>query len=226
MSAANRPGAGHRARGRLAPSGPPAPEQGRASRARRAAPRRPASPILHRGRESRARRSARGTGLSAPQHLAPVRGQRAPCCSAWGPGLSLPHLGACFSLVGRETCATMSPSPLRHRHCAAGVAREACSLTRALAFCLPYRLFHRSPWPFSAWTASSSPRPRMTSCTRSRRSWTASCCRSSCQSKLGRGRWRGAPCGWEGRGAPGPLCPFPGWCIQGHWPSAGSDLGL
>lgn len=87
MSAANRPGAGHRARGRLAPSGPPAPEQGRASRARRAAPRRPASPSLHRGRESRARRSARGTGLSAPQHPAPVRGQRAPCCSAWAPGL-------------------------------------------------------------------------------------------------------------------------------------------
>lgn len=226
MSAANRPGAGHRARGRLAPSGPPAPEQGRASRARRAAPRRRASPSLHRGRESRARRSARGTGLSAPQHPAPVRGQRAPCCSAWGPGLvPSPPRGLLLPCrkgdVRHDVSESLAAPTLRGRGGSRGLFSDP-----ALAFCLPYRLFHRSPWPFSAWTASSSPRPRMTSCTRSRRSWTASCCRSSCQSKLGRGRWRGAPCGWEGRGAPRPLCPFPGWCIQGHWPSAGSDLGL
>lgn len=43
----------------------------------------------------------------------------------------------------------------------------------------PYRLCHLSPWPFSAWTVSSSPRPKMTLSTGSRRSWIASCCRSS-----------------------------------------------
>lgn len=80
-----------------------------------------------------------------------------------------------------------------------------------------------SPWPCSAWTASSSPRLRMTLCSASRRSWTASCCRSSCQSERGRGSWRG---GGRGRSAASQLCPLPRACIRGNWFAAVPDLGV
>lgn len=54
----------------------------------------PASPTPHQGRESRGRGSARSTGMSAPQHPAVVRGQRAEA-GAWSPSRAplLPCLG-------------------------------------------------------------------------------------------------------------------------------------
>lgn len=185
--------------GRSPPSGPARTLQASSSRPEAA----PASPTPRQGRESRARDSARSTGPSAPQHPAPGRGRRAeagarspsraPCCGAWGPGLvpSPPRsllLSCRKGDVGHDVSESLAAPTLRGWGGSRGLSSDP-GLGR-----LPCRLFHLSPWPFSAWTVSSSPRPRMTLCSRSRRSWTASCCRSSCQSKLGRGWWRGTPC--------------------------------
>lgn len=116
----------------------------------------------------------------------------------------------CFFVRG-ETLAAVPLRPVGPATRGCGWARGLCSDPADSR--LPRRLSHLSPWPFSAWTASSSPPPKMTLCTASRRSWTAFCCRSSCQSKLGQsgagvGRGTAACLGMVGsRGSR--LCPLP-----------------